>query len=622
MCCFKKSLMIAISFLSVLLALGNIDTIVAHTFEVKHIEPPNWWVGMHDSTLQLMIYGTHLYELKFASGSEYITVAAVNEPENPNYYFVNLNISRNTPPGKYPFYLTNGDHTETIEYHLFGRDSSPQIHQGFSSKDVIYLITPDRFVNGDQTNDQVRGMLDGYQPDNIIGRHGGDIAGIINKLGYLQELGITAIWINPLVENDMPISYHGYGATDFYRIDPRFGDNQLYKSLVTEAHRHGIKVIIDHVSNHIGINHPWMKELPMPDWINGSPGDHLRTRHRKEVHHDIHRDALELINLKEGWFVDELPDLNQKNQFLARYLIQNTIWWLEFSGADGIREDTYPYADQEFLAKWAEYILTEYPDLNIVGEVWIHDPVFLAAYVRDSYLTGDFNTNLPSITDFGFFDAIGNVFHRSQSINVLYHLISRDFIYPDPGQLLIFADNHDVMRTMDAVAGDIKRYGMIFKILMTMRGIPQIYYGSEIGMAGGGRDHGEIRSDFPGGFTRDTRDAFDVDGRTVQEEKIFNLFRRLIQIRSEYPALSTGNLNHLPPKKEIYIYFRSLTDQRIMVIVNNNATEQEIDLRQVASHLEGYYSLQELVTGQKFIIKPDSKVRVQSSDVGIYLLVK
>ena len=620
--CFRNASLILIFLICLLPAVCGFNIMGAQTFEVKRIEPPNWWVGMHDSTLQLIVYGTHLNELTFESGSEYITVATEYAPENRNYYFVTLTIRRNTPPGKHTFYLKKGGNVDTIEYPLFDRDPSPQVHQGFSSKDVIYLITPDRFVNGDHTNDQIRGLLDGHQPDNIIGRHGGDIAGVISKLAYLQELGVTAIWINPLVENDMPISYHGYGATDFYRIDPRFGNNQQYKRLVTEAHRHGIKVIIDHVSNHIGINHPWIDDLPMPDWINGSPGNHQRTRHHKEVHHDIHHDALELTNLKEGWFVDELPDLNQKNPFLARYLIQNTIWWLEFSGADGIREDTYPYADEKFLAEWAQHILTEYPNLNIVGEVWIHDPVFLAAYLRDSYLTGNFNTHLPSVTDFGLFDAIGNVFHRNQSISVLYHLISRDFLYPDPDQLLIFADNHDVMRTMDAVDGDLRRYEMIFKILLTMRGIPQIYYGSEIGLAGGGHDHGKIRSDFPGGFTGDARNAFVAAGRTAQEDKIFNLLQRLIQMRTEYPALSTGTLNHLPPQNEIYIYFRSLPDQRIMVIVNNNAEEQEIDLRYVAHYLEGYVNLQELITGQESMINSDSKVLVQGSDAGIYLLMK
>jgi len=614
---FSQNLSLILVF--VMLA-GFADLLYPGSFSVDRIEPPNWWAGMRDTTLQLMIYGRNLGGVQFKSNSSSISVKKVYAAENAGYLFVDINIARNTPAGEYIFMLVNGSEVEQISYPLFDRMDRHNSHQSIGEKDIVYLITPDRFVNGDTANDAIDGMRDTYRPEHILGRHGGDIAGIISKIPYLHDLGVSAIWINPLVENDMPISYHGYAATDLYRIDPRFGNNDLYRKMVSEAHRYDIKVIIDHVSNHIGIYHHWMLSLPMSSWINGTITNHQSTRHRKEVLHDIHHDSLEVINLKEGWFVDEMPDLNQKNPFLARYLIQNTIWWLEFSGADGIREDTYPYADDQFLADWADKIRQEYPELYIVGEVWIQDPVFLAAYMENSYLTVGFSTNLPSVTDFGLFEAFGDVFNRNESISRLYQCISRDFLYPDPDNLLIFADNHDVMRTMDMVGADPVKYRMLFKILMTMRGIPQIYYGSEIGLAGGGLDHGEIRADFPGGFPGDSRNAFIKSGRTTEEDAIFELFKRLISIRRTYPALQTGEFKHLPPEDEIYIYIRQIPGQRIIVVVNNNNDTRQAGLDRVRQYLRGFYGIEDLLTRERFRIDADLELEVSGKDAGIYLL--
>jgi len=475
-------------------------------------------------------------------------------------------------------------------------------------------------VNGDTSNDVVEGMRDSMDRRDKIRRHGGDIQGIINKLDYLEDLGITAIWINPLLENDMEVSYHGYAATDLYRIDPRFGTNELYRKLVEEAHQKGIKIIMDHVSNHVGINHPWINDLPADDWINGSTENHMQNRHQKEVLLDMHRDSLFLENLRVGWFVPTMPDLNQTNPYLASYLIQNTLWWIEFSGIDGIREDTYPYVDDTFLANWAQAILSEYPNFNIVGEIWIHDPVFLAPYQKDGNFFSDFNTFLPSITDFGIFEAFGRVFNRDQSIKEIYKFLSRDFLYPDPYNLVIFLENHDVMRAMDLVHNNPQRLKMALQILLTMRGIPQIYYGTEIGMSCGSTDHGLIRQDFPGGFPGDTRDAFTSEGRTEAENDIFNNLQQVLKLRKEYAALAVGKFLHLPVYNEFYIYFRILDEEKIMMIVNNKAEKRIISLAFFPHHFQNVTSLQDLKSEEVIPYSKELSLDIIGYDVGIYRL--
>ena len=489
--------------------------------QITRIDPPNWWVNMKYDTVQLMLYGADLSGLEVTSASPHIEVLNIHLSENPRYGFVDIYIRPNAIPGIHPLnVVTNKHKSDTIYYELKERRASQGRYQGFGCNDIIYLITPDRFVNGDSGNDYCENMRSGLPSESMNGRHGGDIKGIGGKLDYLKDLGITSIWINPLVENDMPISYHGYAATDLYRIDPRFGTNDDYYNLVDKAHDKGIKVIMDHVVNHIGLYHPWMDSLPDSSWLNGSIEHHDWNRHQKEVLFDPNADSLEIKNLLYAWFVDIMPDLNQKNELLAKYLIQNTLWWIESAGIDGIREDTYPYADAEFLSRWANIIMDEYVDFNIVGEVWIQDPVFLAPFQANSRLSSELNTNLPSVTDFGLFEAFGRVFNRGQDITEFYSVLGKDFLYPDPNNLVTFIDNHDVMRLMDLVDRDLQRYIMALKMLLTMRGIPQIYYGTEIGLTGG-KHHGEIRCDFPGGFPKDTRDAFTAEGRTEVENMIF-----------------------------------------------------------------------------------------------------
>ena len=479
------------------------------------------------------------------------------------------------------------------------------------------MITPDRFANGNPDNDKIAGMRDEWDVNDRLGRKGGDIQGIINHLDYIKDLGVTAVWLNPVVENDTKISYHGYAATDFYRIDPRFGNNNMYKEFVKKAHDLGLKVIMDHVVNHIGIFHPWMENLPSDDWLNGSMENHENNLHHKVALNDLYADSSLIYNVENGWFVDEMPDLNQKNTFLANYIIQNTIWWIEYSGIDGIREDTYPYADQRYLSLWADAVLKEYPDFNIVGEIWIHDPVFLSTYQTGSYYPKEFDSNLPSVTDFGLFEAFGRVFNRNQSIKELYRFLSRDFIYPNPDNLVTFLDNHDVMRTIDLVDGNRQRFKMALKVLLTMRGIPQLYYGTEIALKGGD-DHGAIRRKFPGGFPGDNRSAFEQDGRTAEENEIWDFLKSLIELRKTNPALTLGELNHLPVFDEFYIYMRTYGNQKVLMVANNSEKGRSIEMKFMERFLKLGDQLKNLETGTETDLSIADNFFIPGYDVGIY----
>ena len=571
--------------------------------------------------LQLMVYGTGLSQLEAKFENSPIKITGIHEARNQSYIFIDIEIPPDIEPDDYQLTLSKSGTQSHFKFPVLERHKNENIHQGFGPEDIIYLITPDRFANGDPDNDHIDGMRDNWDTKDKLGRHGGDIQGIINRIDYLKDLGITAIWINPLVENDMDISYHGYGATDFYNIDPRFGSNELYKELVEDAHEKGIKVILDHVVNHIGYHHPWMNNLPFEDWINGSMENHDVNSHKKTAINDIYADSTELLNIKNGWFVDEMPDLNQKNPFLANYIIQNTIWWIEYAGIDGIREDTYPYADAKFLSDWAATILNEYPNFNIVGEVWIHDPVFLSTYQTGSYFPKNFDSNLPSVTDFGLFEAFGRVFNRDQSIEEIHHFLSKDFLYPDPGNLVTFLDNHDVMRAIDLVHGDIQRFKMAFQLLLTTRGIPQIYYGSEIGLEGGD-DHGFIRRNFPGGFSDDERNAFESDGRTAREDDIWHFMRNLIELRKKHKALSFGDLKHYPVFDEFYVYKRSFKDEEIILIANNKVEDRKFDLKKVNKILSGREVMQNLKTEEMINLSDDDHLAIPGYDLGIYIITK
>ena len=559
--------------ISVFILISNLN---AQKFRINKIEPPFWWVGMKSNTLELMIYGNELNNSELTCNSDAIKIVSTDISKNGNYAFVRLQFDSLLKAGTYDFNITKSNEHLDFNYEMRERIIDSGRYNGFDQSDVIYLITPDRFVDGNPDNNRLPNFDDEYDRDKPYARHGGDIEGIISKLDYLSDLGITAIWINPLTENNTNISYHGYATTDMYNIDARFGSNELYKEFVESAHSQNLKVIMDHVSNHISIDHPWISNLPEENWLNGSVENHLNARHEKMAYFDLHASDITVDYLSKGWFTNNMPDLNQRNSHLSTYLIQNTIWWIEFTGIDGIREDTYPYADQMFLSEWAKAVLDEYPGFNIVGEVWTGNTTFLAGYQQESKIGNTFNTYLPTITDFALRDAIYHYLKGSSDLYQTYLTISKDYIYQNPGKLVTFVDNHDIERVMYAAGENINKAKIALALILTTRGIPQILYGTEIGMVGT-PEHGYLRMDFPGGFPGDIRDAFFKEGRNERENDIFNFVRHLLTIRKNYKCLSTGKLTHYPPYDNLYVYKRVLNGEEVIVIINGDERSKVIN---------------------------------------------
>jgi glycosidase len=524
---------------------------------------------MEWDTVQLMVYGENLDGVNVRSVDDKLKILNVHSLENDSYLLVDIFISDDLEPNDYELSFFNADFEKEIFYPILHREFSAIEHQGFSNEDVIYLIFADRFCDGNPANNTIGDSLDQFTSADLDGRKGGDIEGIISKLDYLEELGISAIWITPMLENNMWMSYHGYAATDLYKIDPRFGSNELYKTLVEEAHKRGLKIILDHVSNHIGINHNWVKSLPSTDWFNGTPENFIRASHDKMAFLDIHGDSTIIKMNQQGWFTNYMPDLNQRNPFLKKYLIQNTLWWIEYADINGIREDTYPYNDQKYLAEWAEAILTEYPRFNIVGEVWQGIPSVVSGYQTKSPVRKiDYDSNLPAVTDFALADAIRDYLSGKESIHKVYETIAQDFVYSDPDNLLVFFDNHDLDRAMFVADGNIDKYQIAMNLILFTRGIPSFFYGTEIGIKGGEK-HGELRQPFPGGFAGDIRNAFIAEERTKEENDIYNYLQELLGLRQEYPVLSNGNLKHIYIDEKLYVLIKYNNDEAAMILVNS-----------------------------------------------------
>lgn len=610
-----------LKLLFLLISIFNLNFAFAQQLKVDKIEPPNWWTGMKWNNVQLMVYGENLKSTSAEFEDKSINVKKVFEAESPNYLFIDISIPANLKPGDYKLKLKNDLDEIEVVYPVYQREPTIGKHQGFSNKDVIYLITPDRFANGDITNDVVEGMRNEFDPDEAYSRHGGDIQGMIDHLDYLQELGVTALWINPLVENNTRTSYHGYAATDLYKIDPRFGTNELYKKLVEEAHKHNLKIIFDHVSNHISINHPWMKNLPFSDWVNGSIDNHELTEHFKISFSDPYSVSHTISNTTDGWFTNYMPDLNQKNIFVKNYLIQNMIWWIEYSGLDGIREDTYPYPDQKFLSEWNKAILDEYPGFNIVGEVWVNDETFLSYYQTGNKFKTDFDTYLPALTDFGIYWTYIGYLRGEKRLYDFYEAFAKDFIYADPDNLMTFFDNHDVKRAMYLSKENFDRVKIALFLLLTTRGIPQIYYGTEIGMVGG-PDHGTIRTDFPGGFSHHNRNAFKEAERTDIENKIFDYTKTLLHLRKKHEALSTGKLIHFPVKDEIYYYLKTTGKEKLLCVVNNNASNKTLTLTKQENLFRNVHSIIDLATNKKIQFTDKASIELNNMDCKIFLLAE
>ena len=587
-------------------------------FSINKIEPPNWWVGMKWDRVQLMVYGENLDDVSVYTSYPGINVIKTHSVENKNYLFVDIEIPNDLPDGDYELIFRKGNEIVRYNYPILNRELAPEDHKGFSNEDVIYLIFTDRFCDGNPNNNTIGDSLDEFTSTDLDGRHGGDIEGTISKLDYLSDLGVTALWMTPILENNMWMSYHGYAATDLYKIDSRLGSNELYKNLVDEAHARGLKIILDHVSNHVGINHSWIKNLPFDDWFNGTPENHIPAIHDKMAFLDIHGDSTIVKSTTEGWFQNYMPDLNQRNPYLKKYLIQNTLWWIEYSGLNGIREDTYPYNDQKYLAEWAEAILTEYPNFNIVGEIWQGIPSIISGYQTNSPVRKlDFDSNLPAVTDFALADAIRAYLTGEKSIYQFYETLAQDFAYSNPDNLLVFMDNHDIERAMFLANGNVDKFKIALNLVLFTRGIPVIFYGSEIGIKGG-KSHGELRKPFPGGFIENDRNGFIEEGRTQQENEIYNYLSELLNLRKNNPVLAKGKLKHIYSGDDVYVIIKTLGDEQILIILNTGEKQIPIPTQQIKMFLPQVIELYNLKTKEVIDIKPYEILTLEKYSAEIY----
>ena len=576
------------------------------SYSQVRVDPPSWWAGMNNPELQLMVYGTNISSTTPAVQYDGVTLHDVVHVENPDYLFLNLILDKKVKPGTIKILFKKGKKVKAeYEYVLNERDTNPSLHKGFDNSDVIYLLMPDRFANGNTTNDNVDGMLEKADRSNPLGRHGGDIKGIAGHLDYLKDLGVTAIWINPLLENNMPKqSYHGYAITDYYKIDPRFGTNEDYKNLVKSAHQKGLKIIMDMVANHCGTGYYWNNNLPVHDWYNQWP-EFTRSSYRGGVQSDPNASEYDYNKMVKGWFDKTMADLNQHNKLLAKFLIQNTIWWIEYAGLDGIRQDTYPYPYKDFMADWMKAILNEYPAFNVVGEVWLNYPSQVAYWLDNTKNRDGYRSYLTNVFDFPLMYAMSRAFNEKDSWDKgtleLYETLSKDFLYSNPMHLVIFADNHDGDRYFSKVQQDIRKFklGMVF--LMTVRGIPQLYYGDEILMTGTEhKSHGDIRKDFPGGWPGDKNDAFTEHGRTPLQREAFNFMQKLLNWRKNNEVVQSGEFTQYIPENDVYVYFRHNDKGAVMVMLNNAEKDREVDLMRFSENLKGYTKGRSVLTRKLF----------------------
>jgi glycosidase len=579
--------------------------------QVERVEPAFWWVGMKNPKLQLLIHGKDISKNQVAINYPGVNIAKVNTVENPNYLFVDLIIdSKVAQAGKFRINFTQHGKTETsYTYELKKRKAGSANRQSFSSADVVYLLMPDRFANGDPTNDNVASQPEKANRTIDYGRHGGDIKGIQEHLDYIKQLGATAVWCTPLLENNYTqYTYHGYAISDFYKVDPRYGSNDDYANLVSAAHQKGLKIIMDMVSNHGGIDAWWMKDLPMNDWIHQWPV-FTRSNHKAVTTKDIHAAQCDLKLDQEGWFDTTMPDMNQNNPYFWTYYIQNNIWWIEFAGLDGIRMDTYPYNDRNAMSQWAKAILTEYPRFNLVGETWLHSSEEIAFWQKDAVNSLHYNSNLPTPMDFVMNDALSTCFNEQgnswneQGMNKLYNTLAKDYLFANPNNLFIFAENHDTQRYNNTLKGNLDKYKMALSFLMTTRGIPQIYYGTEIGMTGDkNKGDGDIRRDFPGGWAGDSINAFTPQGRTEFQKNYFDFTSKLLNWRKNKEVIHTGKLLHYVPENDIYVYFRYNETETVMVILNNNDSEQSLPTERFFEKLKGFKEGTDIITGITYAV--------------------
>jgi len=609
----------------VLLAIGcwaltacSDSQVAASSDGIERMEPPFWWQGFKNTELQLLVNGNGVSELTPSVDYPGIDVTRAERGDSPNYLFVYLNIAASARPGTFELIFKGEDKTLSYAYELLQKNPDPAHTTAFTAADVVYLITPDRYANGDVTNDSVEGYEDKLNRDDEYGRHGGDIEGVARHLDYIANMGFTQVWLNPVLENAMPrTSYHGYATTDFYKVDPRFGSNESYRDFVAKARAKGIGVIMDMIVNHSGSEYWWADDLPTKDWYN-FPLTHKRTSHARTTNQDPYSSEYDRVAFADGWFSETMPDLNQRNPLFADYLIQNAIWWVEYLGLSGIRQDTYPYPDKRFMSEWTRRIMEEYPDFNMVGEEWSPSPAIVSYWQRGKNNHDGYVSSMPSLMDFPlqikFAETLTAAEPQWGSVwTPVYEMLGHDFLYPDPFNLMIFPDNHDMSRIFTQLDEDYDRYRMAIVFYLTMRGIPQIYYGTEILMSHPGTEsHGAIREEFPGGWQDHERSAFTGVGLTGKQLEAQQFMRKLLQWRKSASVIHNGKLMQYAPTGNVYAYFRYDDDNTVMVIFNRGEEAVTVETERFAERIGNASHAVDVITGEAYDISEEITLQPRS----------
>lgn len=589
------------------------------TPNVTRIDPTNWFTDMQDPTLQLMVYGKDIKFADVTTDYSNVKIDSLVRLDSPNYLLVYLNL-KGAKPGEVTLTFSNKNGKKTTKkFQLKAREMAGADRKGFDISDVLYMLMPDRFANGNPKNDVIKGMEDQLCDRNEPSlRHGGDLEGLRQHLDYFTDLGVTALWLTPVLENDRPAdggkhsTYHGYATTDYYRVDPRFGTNEEYKALVDECHKKGLKVVMDMIFNHCGDYHPWakhtridengktIKDYPSKDWFN-SPNYGLQTSYKLTPVLDPYASKVDMKETVDGWFVPSMPDLNQRNPHVIKYLIQNSIWWIETVGIDGIRMDTYPYADRQAMADWMKVLNKEYPNFNTVGETWVTEPAYTAAWQKDSKLS-DINSNLKTVMDFAFFDRLSQAKNEEtddwwKGWNRIYNSLCYDYLYTDPSSVMAFIENHDTDRYLGN-GKDSTALKQAYALLLTMKRIPQLYYGTEILMNGTKTEtDGNVRQDFPGGFPGDKVNKFTREGRTKAENAMFDWTSRLLHWRQNNDVIINGTQTQFIPQHGVYVLARQHNGKTVLTILNGKKADNQVDVARYAEVIGSHTTATDVLTG-------------------------
>ncbi|MCA4775569.1 glycoside hydrolase family 13 protein [Empedobacter stercoris] len=600
--------------------------------QIQKVEPMFWWKGMKNPEVQILVYGKDISKYSIEL-SDQIKIKDIQKTENPNYVFVTVN-TNDVNKSSFKINIKNKNKVvDSYTYELKDRQPNSANRSSFTSKDVVYLIMPDRFANGDESNDSKKVLTDKANRSIPDSRHGGDLRGIINNVDYIQNLGATAVWLTPVNEdNEKQHSYHGYAQTDLYKIDGRYGTNEDYRELSRELNKRGMYLIQDYVTNHWGISHWMIQDLPSQDWIHKFPGGKdgfRRSNYRTTTQFDKNASEIDKKEALDGWFDYTMPDMNQSNPLVLNYLTQNAIWWIEYAELGGMRVDTYPYNNKEGMAKWVKAITTEYPNFNIVGEAWMYSPAHISYWQKDSKIAeiDNYNSHLPSVMDFNLFSELPKAIKEEESWDKgmikLYNSFTNDFLYPNVNNMFVFMENHDTERWNEMMNGNINDYKLGLSLISTVRGIPQVYYGSEIGMRGDkSKGDADIRRDFPGGWKADQKNAFTNEGRTLEQKQFHDFTAKVFNWRKNKEVIHSGKTKHYMPQQNVYVYFRYNEKESVMVVLNANPEKQTFKLDRFTESLDGITSGKEIISDKTFPIKSSEEISIDGKTAMIIELKK